>query len=663
MIDATTPVTDSIDLGALEAKGVKVLTDFTGQPDEFGILKRYELIAPPFRRGCYFNGDRPDSWPAYANRVLPYAFQDSYGELGYGGLFVIFELNNGECLAVVPIAGPMTMTWLHVSPDGRLVLDFGTMGTDPVSCDAPLMAWARSKDVYTACREAWGEAIGCAPVAGSTAWRKDKDYPEVFRYLGWCSWEEYKKKINSDLLVDAVAQIEASGLPIRYMLVDDGHQIAEERRLKSFSPNPETFPEGWGPLLGRRRDDKIKWIGLWHAFQGLWNTLHPENDFGALNEHLTTLKSEALLPKNSPESAQAFYDAMIGSVKEHGFDFVKIDVQASNMRYYFREDNAVQAATNNSRALERAVERDMDGLINCMAHNSVCVFNTRHSAVTRCSIDYKVGNVAKGKSHIFQSYQNTLWLGQTVWGDHDMFHSCDPASGELMAISKAMSAAPIYLSDAPSDFAADHVRPLCYEDGELLRPLAPAAPLPDSVFIDPLNDPVPYRVIAPLSSGAAAIVCYNLTEPTSKAPIHASLTAEDYAYATGMMQPYEGPWRVPDEGLVVYDWRADAAATLGEAYDFELSGFSDRLLHLCPIEQGWAVIGRTDKYLSPAAVEILECSEDRLVIRLRESGPLAVWSARGKVTADGLQFHDAGGGLWKADMETGSPDLEIAISR
>lgn len=48
-----------------------------------------------------------------------------------------------------------------------------------------------------------------------------------------------------------------------------------------------------------------------------------------------------------------------------------------------------------------------------MAQGTVNIQNTRYSAVTRCSIDYKLGDEAMAKSHILQSYANTLWLGQT----------------------------------------------------------------------------------------------------------------------------------------------------------------------------------------------------------------------------------------------------------
>jgi hypothetical protein len=185
--------------------------------------------------------------------------------------------------------------------------------------------------------------------------------------------------------------------------------------------------------------------------------------------------------------------------------------------------------------------------------------------------------------------------------------------------------------------------------------------LPDSVFIAAMREKVPYRVIAPLSTDAAAIVAYNLYHPTAEEPLPAAVTSDDYTHAGAMMQPYPGKWKVPDEGLVVYDWYAGKAEKLGDHYAFELKGFSDRLLHLCPIQKGWAVIGRTDKYLSPAAVKVLSVSENKLKLRLVESGPLAVWNATGVPSAKRTAFKDQGNGLWKADIETGHRDTVITI--
>ena len=62
------------------------------------------------------------------------------------------------------------------------------------------------------------------------------------------------------------------------------------------------------------------------------------------------------------------------------------------------------------------------------------------------------------------------------------------------------------------------------------------------------------------------------------------------------------------------------------AWRFSIPALSDRFLLMCPVREGWAVIGRTDKYLSPAAVEVTSRTRNALALRMVESGPLAVWS-------------------------------------
>jgi hypothetical protein len=120
---------------------------------------------------------------------------------------------------------------------------------------------------------------------------------------------------------------------------------------------------------------------------------------------------------------------------------------------------------------------------------------------------------------------------------------------------------------------------------------------------------------------------------------------------------------MPDEGLVAYDWQAKKAQKLGDAYTFEMIGFADRLVHLCLIRNGWAAIGRTDKYLSPAAVEVRSVSDTRLELRLVESGPLAVWSEKGAPRAEGVVFVPVGQGLYRADLPVGKRDMTLTLAR
>lgn len=48
--------------------------------------------------------------------------------------------------------------------------------------------------------------------------------------------------------------------------------------------------------------------------------------------------------------------------------------------------------------------------------------------------------------------------------------------------------------------------------------------------------------------------------------------------------------------------------------EMTLQGFTDRLLFLCPVREGWAVVGVEEKYLSPATVRIVSRTAEKLVL-------------------------------------------------
>ena len=93
-----------------------------------------------------------------------------------------------------------------------------------------------------------------------------------------------------------------------------------------------------------------------------------------------------------------------------------------------------------------------------------------------------------------------------------------------------------------------------------------------------------------------------------------------------------------------------------------LPSFADRLYLLCPIWDGWGVIGRSDKFLSPAAVEILERAPGRLLLRMRESGPLLIWNRCRKLSLAAGAFSALRDNLWLADIEVGQRDLLIQVA-
>ena len=668
-----------IDATALKGTGIHIEKNVSATPEN-GIVDAWSLQLPAYDEVMYFSTDGKDSFLGAANRIFSWPAKqlkdlmvDGYKPQPKGsnpsrnGLLVVFKLKDGDYLVLHGLTGPKSMSFFRLSDAGDLVLNLATFGTAKLEGDMPLLAWSKTPDVHEAFRAIYAKADQTEPMASRFNLREDKHYPEPFKYLGWASWEQYRRKITSDLMVDAMKEIEKSELPVRWVLVDDGHQDQTgtgmgDSRMLSFDGHKEFFPEGFKPLLDLR-SDKIRWMGIWHAMNGQWQGLHENHTEEGLREHLFKSKKKgAYTVKNNPEASKAFYETMIGRSVEQGFDFIKIDNQNRVLPYYVGTSNGVEAVARNAQNLEEVSERLTKGLINCFAVDLVTIFNTKFSNVSRVSVDYLLNSEEKAKSHLYQSYQNTLWMGQAVWPDHDMFHSSDKVSGRMMSVSKALGGAPIYLSDAPKDFVADMVMPLAYHDGELLRPLAPAAPLTDSVMLDAMNVEKPYRVIAPLANGAVSIAAYNLVYPTPKKAMPASITAADYKSADIMHQGL-GERAIPEEGLVYFDWYAQNGAKLNGSYDFELNGFVDRLVQLSPIQDGWSVVGRSDKYLSAAAIKDVRYSPNKLALTLVEQGPLVVYSQKKPQLNVNAPVQSLGNDLWKVALPSGDAAVKLVLTR
>lgn len=598
----------------------------------------YNIQLPAYVRGAFFSRDsRPGDfeWPNNTNRLLPWMFgrlkdltQENYPGIPSNarpstlGDALLLQLADGNYLFVKALSGDNSLSWFQINKDGSLNLYVSTLGCDRLSGKVPVALTQNAGSIYQVLRQAY-ETLIADHKTSALQKRTDKEYFEALNYLGWCTWEHYHYDIDETKILNDLDAIEASGIPVRYVLIDDGHIANRQRQLMSFVPDPKRFPNGWNKIMARKNKDRIRWIGLWYALSGYWAGISSDNDFPAdIKQSLYTFNG-SLLPGKSPRNIDNFYRYYVRSLKNNGFDFLKIDNQAFTLSLYMGGTEVVRQAKECNLALERQTHDQQVGLMNCMAQNTLNTDHTLYSGVTRVSIDYKKYDEDMAKSHLFQSYTNTLLQGQTVWPDHDMFHSSDTICGSLMARSKAISGGPVYLSDSPKEFVSENIFPLIDNNGKIFRPAAPAIPTPESILTNPLQDGKAYRVFAPTGDEAVSIICYNLNTSSKYREVTAGIAKEDYL----LRETLTGKPDMTSSGrILLFDWKARTATELTSAYPVKLEGFTDELFHLCPIRNGWAVIGIQEKYLSPATVEILSSTPDQLTLNVLCPGTLKVWA-------------------------------------
>ena len=645
----------------------RVLRAYSGTPDPAGVMEKYKLQLPAIKRGIYYRGFW---WPYGGNRMRGTVFTTPQGE--EGGAYLLLELADGGYLAVLPLCGEKAYSWL--SPEnGEFHLKMGTHGKASIEGDIPLVSWAVGASPYEACAAVWKQAADLKLGNGWLKLRETKKYPEMFQYLGWCSWEGYRKDITSDSMVAEFKGLEASPVPVRFFLVDDGHFDES-----TIGPHKEKFPQGYKPLTDLRTKDGIRWVGMWYALLGKAAAM-PAGQPRAQRDVMMRAHNGRMVAKPDSASIETFMNYMLEFSKRDDIDFVKVDFCGALLPMYAGTQqkfplgpfpgttehaiaNPSEATATYSRIYQAVVADKFNGLINCNWHVPHFIFYSGDSVVGRCSEDYKLDDMTKAKEYFYHAFTAMPWLGQIYWGDHDMFHSSDPVAGKMMGVAKAMSGGPIYLSDHHTQLVPENIRPVCYEDGLLLRPLAPASPLPEDMF-SKMDEKRLFRVMAPLENKTAAFVLYHFDFENNQAEVAGTITPRDYQAASGMIQPYAGDWAVPDEGLVVYDYFSKRAEKLGSEYRVSIKGFDHRLLQVSPIQSGWSVIGRSDKYLSAATVEILSVDSDVLKLRLKEAGPFAIWLKTGAPKADGINFIDKGNGLYEGALPVAGKSVTLTIER
>ena len=134
-------------------------------------------------------------------------------------------------------------------------------------------------------------------------------------------------------------------------------------------------------------------------------------------------------------------------------------------------------AQNLHAALEKSVKRHFptNGLINCMCHSTENIFNFGDSALARVSDDFYPTNNASHTVHLANVAYISMFMGEVVVPDWDMFHSLGDA-GPLHAAARAVGGCPVYVSDSPGKHDFDLLRQLVFPSGKVLRAKLPGRP-------------------------------------------------------------------------------------------------------------------------------------------------------------------------------------------
>jgi len=553
----------------------------------------------------------------------PIALKSALAMPGYDVQFFYWKYKDGTYGAAVPLSGDGYRTTLG-SQGSKWGSKAVSLDAHEITGEVPAMAIAFDKNPFTLFEKIYRSAL--LAMGRPEDMRVKKTLPEPFKYMGWCTWNssDLGQKLSEDEVISGVKTFTDHNFPLGWVLVDDGWFQNENGELKSQMPDPKKFPHGFIGMNTRlKKDFGIKYIGLWHAFNGYWRGIDPDSELGRqyAGDLFTWKEGNGTDTANvktyhfiKPESAALvkFYDSWYS-------DFTKVDNQLSAEKMALNNYPIFTLSAKIHQAIYAASNKYFNGaLINCMDMTPDAYLNFGTSAVARTVEDYfpykkgegydmQQGNAA---AHTLQAIYNSIYFSQMVYPDFDMFESNNP-NAVLHAIAAALNCGPVYITDKPGSQDFDILSALVYHDGRLVNSKNPLLPTADCLF--QVQDKKLFKAYTTVGN-AGLLDVFNAADTDSVA---GKFCAADVNHISG-------------NSFAIYEHFSKQliVAKKYQQYRVGLSRLGYKLYYIVPVKFGFAPFGLTEKYNAPVTILKQSISAQKAEITIYEGGLFKAYSTK-----------------------------------
>lgn len=561
---------------------------------------------PGLRRFLAFHQANSDTWtwPAVGTSIdqIPVKTQ-----------VLLYETDDGDYECIVPLVDGGFKGELNVRT-GRVGVDLHSFCSGLREVDAAVFVMGWGEDPYLLVRQCFEAGMEALGKPGAMRW--EKGYPDVFEYIGWCTWDAFYEKVSEEGILTKLLEAKEAGFPLGFVLIDDGWSPVEGRALAGFGVDREKFPRGLGPLVRQAKEEfGVRYVGLWHSYIGYWDGVAEGSEaFNDQRENLMETARGWYIPRPEEPRAFRFWDRWHSEMRAAGVDFVKVDNQGCMYDHCAERIPVGDASRGMQYGLQRSVEKNFGGrMLNCMCMQNVNVWHWWVSNVSRCSRDFNPGMTERNKLMCLQNVYNGLWYGNLTWPDYDMFWTRHPQA-RYHAAMRAISGGPVYISDRVDSTDWDVLRPLILGDGKLLRCDGVAMPTRDCMFEDTADGPHAVKVFN-MANGCGVLAVFHASNYEGE--VEAEVSPSDVEGLSG-------------ERFAVREFTTGETRVMArdERWPVTLQPFDSRFFVIAPIVNGFAALGLAEKYVSPKTVLGCEVSGDGAVVTLAEGGRFVAYSER-----------------------------------
>ncbi|KAK9748794.1 hypothetical protein RND81_02G081600 [Saponaria officinalis] len=465
-------------------------------------------------------------------------------------------------------------------------------------------------------------------------------------------------------------------MPCRLIKYEENYKFREYESPNENENENDSKNKGLGAFVRDLKEEfkTVEHVYVWHAFMGYWGGVRPDvpnlPEARVISPKLSpglemTMEDLAVdkIVNNGvglvqPEKAHELYEGLHSHLEACGIDGVKIDV--IHLLEMIAEDygGRVELAKTYYKAITESVRKHFkgNGVIASMEQcNDFMLLGTETICLGRVGDDFWPtdpygdinGTYWLQGCHMVHCAYNSIWMGNFIQPDWDMFQSTHPCA-EFHAASRAISGGPIYVSDAVGKHNYDLLKRLVFPDGSTVRCEYYALPTRDCLFVDPLHDGKTMLKIWNINKFNGVLGVFNCqgggwnrefrrTQCYSEhsKPITCKTGPKDVEWENGHSPfPIEGV-----EQFAMYHCKGDklVLSKMTETIEISLEPFDYELIVVCPVtilpreSIQFAPIGLVNMLNSGGAVksfEINDVDEEQIVqVGVKGAGEMRVFSS------------------------------------
>ncbi|TSA32029.1 MAG: hypothetical protein D4R65_10165 [Verrucomicrobiaceae bacterium] len=551
--------------------------------------------------------------------------------------FLLIHLRNGKYLAMIALVDGSFRSSLSGGTDGRLHLITESGDSRTKTDRVTGLYLEEGGDPFKLIRSAAARVREQSGAVNSAP-----RMPDFARFLGWCSWNAFYEKVSHDGVMEIMRKFEEGGVSPGFVILDDGWQCAADRLLTGYEANRERFPDGLAATVRKlKQTHNVSRVLVWQAFNGYWRGTDPQTlpdlgiemitpriparftgvDAAPSGKHDATVTRTFYPPIYQKPVAEPdldkFFSAYHGFLRSQGVDGVKIDAMTWIETLGEDRGGRVRAMKGLVGATERSEKTLFDSnVIWCSSCSNDCILQAPRSAIMRTSSDFFPDKPESHGRHLINNALNSLWMGEFIIPDWDMFQTRHP-SGAFHAASRAISGGPVYISDEPGGTDFGLLSKLALSDRTVPLCLGPARPTADSLFVDPSREPALFKIFNLNPAGGGVLGVFNCGHnPVADTPVNGDVCVDN---VSGLSGEEFAVFR-HQEGSLTRIARSNRLPLALRELEFEL-------FTLAPVSDGFAAIGLADKFNSGGCVTAIRRTHPgRIEIDLRDGGEFLAWS-------------------------------------